>query len=473
MLESTLSHSAYRLRKCTTTLTPSSASQLGRKLREWGVYKYDSKNRPSDTISCFYPGPPNGAFREPFPQAVSEDVSIPEDLPGYPLLAPDMSQSRTEPTEDTDPAHYMSFGGTSQILPNPDEAHSTLNELPEIPKPAEYEDANITYQTWANPLPAAIAASGNLVARMSTTQRFKEHKEDAASSVPAGTAMTKEPEHGLLSDIDMDRFSSISFTPSVSSGFASLRSLAQRIAQRQRREDSLNRDWSDDLPSSVMQWNRSSGSFRLFSRLSFASSISSSSYWSIGGSRISLRPEIPQTIQEHGGAAGGGLLARFARPKVVGQPSIGIITDGWSADDLDNLAKVTNTISQRYRNASSDRRRFVEIFDEITRKLQGLASLLRKTGWPKYAWAPTLQHDLEKARGCFSRFLIFTSFPDENMRREIGESLRAHMERMRAFTEHLISYGIPQISLTGADSLEQVLLIGKPRVSRKHACVYR
>lgn len=276
MLESMLSHSAYRLRKCTTTLTPSSASQLGRKLREWGVYKYDSKNRPSDTIPCFYPGRSDGAFREPFPQAVSEDVSIPEDLLVYPAFAPDMSQPRTEPPEDTDPAHYMSFGGTAQILPNPDEAHSTFNEPPEIPKPAEHEDANITYQTWANPPPAAIAVSGNLTASMSTTQHFKEHKEDAASSVPAVTAITKEPEHGHLSDIDMDRFSSISFIPSVSSGFASLRSLARRIAQHQRREDSLNRDWSDDLPSSVMQWNRSSGSFRLFSRLSFASSISSS-----------------------------------------------------------------------------------------------------------------------------------------------------------------------------------------------------
>lgn len=32
------------------TITCSSAGQLGRKLREWGVYKYDTKNRPSSPV---------------------------------------------------------------------------------------------------------------------------------------------------------------------------------------------------------------------------------------------------------------------------------------------------------------------------------------------------------------------------------------------------------------------------------------
>ena len=108
---------------------------------------------------------------------------------------------------------------------------------------------------------------------MSMAQHTKAHEEDAASSAPAVAAVIEERESGPPSDIDVNRLSSIS---SVSSGLASLRSLAQRIARRPKAGNSLKRNSSDDLPSSVMDWNRSSSSLQLFRRLSFSSSIASS-----------------------------------------------------------------------------------------------------------------------------------------------------------------------------------------------------
>ena len=276
---------AFCLRRCTTLLTLSSAGQLGRKLREWGVYKYDSKNRPSDTALRLYHDGLDEAFGQPFPQVAPEDLSILKDLPVHAPFVPDLSTAHTEPLQDTDIEHCMSYTGVAKTLPDSDEAHSTFNELPELPEPSEYVDADLTYTTLHNPSPAAIAASNNPTTSMSTSQHIKAHEEDAASSVPAIAVVTEQPENGRLSDIDMDRFSSLSLTPSVSSGFASLHSLAQRILLRQREKSSLRRDSLDDPPSSVMDWNRSNSSLQLFGRLSFSSSIASSRM--TNGSRMS------------------------------------------------------------------------------------------------------------------------------------------------------------------------------------------
>jgi hypothetical protein len=196
--------SAFCLRRYTTLLTPSSAGQLGRKLRKWGVHKYDSKNRSSDTALQL---------------------------------------------------------GVAKTLPDPDEMHSILDELPE---PLEYDDADPAYTTLHDSPPAVIASSNNPTTSVNTSQRIKAHEEDVASSVPTLAVVTQEPENGRLSDIDMDRLSLLSSTSSVLSGFASLRSLAQRILLRQGEERSLRRESLDDPPSSVMDWNRSSSSLQLF-----------------------------------------------------------------------------------------------------------------------------------------------------------------------------------------------------------------
>ena len=199
--------SASCLRRYTTLLTPSSAGQLGRKLRKWGVHKYDSKNRSSDT-----------ALRL----------------------------------------------GVAKTLPDPDEVHRTLDELPELLEPLECDDAGLAYTTLRNSPSAVIASSNNPTTSVNTSQHIKAYEEDAASSVPTVAVVTKEPENGRLSDIDMDRWSLLSSTSSVLSGFASLRSLAQRILLRQGEESSLRRESLDDSPSSVMDRNRSNSSLQLF-----------------------------------------------------------------------------------------------------------------------------------------------------------------------------------------------------------------
>lgn len=240
------------------------------------MYKYDSKNRPSDTALRLHHDSLDEAFGQPFPQVAPEDLSILKDLPIHASFAPDLSTAHTEPLQDADIEHYMSYAGVVKTLPDSDEAYSTFYELPESPEPTEYVDADLTYTTLHNSSPIAIAAANNPTTRMSTSQRVRAYEEDSASSVPAIAVVTEEPENGRLSDIDMNGFSSLSLTPSVSSGFASLRSLAQRILRRQREESSLRRDSLNDLPSSVMDWNRSNGSLQLFGRLSFSSSIASS-----------------------------------------------------------------------------------------------------------------------------------------------------------------------------------------------------
>jgi hypothetical protein len=267
--------STFRLRRCTTLLTPSSAGQLGRKLREWGVYKYDSKNRFSDAALRLYHDGLDEDFGEPFPQAVLEDLSNPKDPPVQATFASDLSTAHTESLQDTDTEHYMSYSEVSGSLPNPDGMRGTFTKLPEPPEPTEYDDADLTYAAFHNSLPAVISVSNNSTMSMNTSQHVKVHEEDTASSVSVMAVATKEPGN-TLPDIDMDRFSLLSLTPSVSSGFASLRSLAQRILLRQREGDSLRRDSLDDLPSSVMDWNRSNSSLRLFRELSSSSSIASS-----------------------------------------------------------------------------------------------------------------------------------------------------------------------------------------------------
>lgn len=148
--------------------------------------------------------------------------------------------------------------------------------------------------------------------QIGSVQERQELAESAISTAPVMRTMVEEPENGRLSDIDMDRFSAISLTPSSLSGFASLRSLARRI---KRGESPAERNSADDLPSSVLKWNRSSSSLQLFGRLSSRLSVASSR--KTDSSRMSWRPEIPAIIQEDDGVTGDGIFARFRPPKSV------------------------------------------------------------------------------------------------------------------------------------------------------------
>lgn len=79
----------------------------------------------------------------------------------------------------------------------------------------------------------------------------------------------EEADSGQPSDIDMDRFSMISLTPSRVSNFASLLLLAHRIRERGIARRFLDMRPVEDLPSSVFQWNSASRrSLRLFGRFS-------------------------------------------------------------------------------------------------------------------------------------------------------------------------------------------------------------
>lgn len=227
--------SAFRLRRCTTLLTPSSVGQLGRKLRGWGVHKHDSKNRPSNVASRLY--------------------------------------------------HDDLQAGVAETLLDTDEGYSTFSELPGLPEPTEYDDADLRYTTLDDPSPAVVATSNNSTASMSTPQHIIAYEEDVASSVSTIATVTEEPENGRPSDIDMDGFSLLWPTPSVPSGFASLYSPAQRILPRQGEESSLRRDSLNGSSSSVVGWNRLNSSLQPFERLSFSSSIASSQM--ANGSRMS------------------------------------------------------------------------------------------------------------------------------------------------------------------------------------------
>jgi hypothetical protein len=81
--------SAYKGPNCVTaTLTPISAGQLGRKLREWRVYKYDSKSRLS---SPMWPVLDGSRIPQSVPvRLIDTDLQDPppEDVPATDVFAP-------------------------------------------------------------------------------------------------------------------------------------------------------------------------------------------------------------------------------------------------------------------------------------------------------------------------------------------------------------------------------------------------
>src|SRR5437763_3311159 len=76
-LHGALCYLAYCTLRCTTAiLTLPSLGQLGRKLREWGIYKYESKTRSSDIGLPSHSGHVDEALRDNLPPTVPEDRQI-------------------------------------------------------------------------------------------------------------------------------------------------------------------------------------------------------------------------------------------------------------------------------------------------------------------------------------------------------------------------------------------------------------
>jgi hypothetical protein len=328
-----LCYLAFRILRCTTaTLTPSSAGQLGRKLREWGIYKYGSKTRSSNIALHSYRGHVDETLGDNLPPAVPErlsisiDLSAPEDQQIYSAFVPDLSTAHTRLLQTADIEYPESYGRAVQTVAHLDESLGfdkeqaglpdipNLLDLPDLPEHTEYEHTALTDISSVDFSAAATAASNRLTAGMSiSTVRHTNTTDD----VPALSAVIEEPENGRLSDVDMDRLSAISLTPSSLSGFASLRSLARRVRLRQNGETSSERNSEADLPSSVMNWRRSSSSFKLFGRLSNRLSIASSQ--KTGSTRMSWKPEIPTTIQEDDGTGDGyvyGIVQYDFKPEI-------------------------------------------------------------------------------------------------------------------------------------------------------------
>jgi len=146
--------------------------------------------------------------------------------------------------------------------------------------------------------PAGDSKSFRDWGQSSSAHESQPYDGRVSSIVQAMPTVTEEPENGGMSDIDMDRFSTMSLAPSSLSGFSSLRSLARRIRFRQTGNSSSDRYSMDDLPSNVMKWDGSNRSLELFGQLSSRQSIASSQ--KTGSSRMSWRPETPATVEEDG-----------------------------------------------------------------------------------------------------------------------------------------------------------------------------
>src|ERR1700722_8482350 len=124
-----LCYLAFRILRCTTaTLTPSSAGQLGRKLREWGIYKYGSKTRSSNIALHSYRGHVDETLGDNLPPAVPErlsisiDLSAPEDQQIYSAFVPDLLTAHTRLLQTADIEYPESYGRAVQTMAHLDES---------------------------------------------------------------------------------------------------------------------------------------------------------------------------------------------------------------------------------------------------------------------------------------------------------------------------------------------------------------
>jgi hypothetical protein len=401
----------------TVILVPYSAGQLGRKLREWGVYKYDSKNRPMDSVL-----------------AASEDDSVEHSLPKAPSTAVFHALSKEALTAVPESI----TGAHSRSLPD-----SNLRQL---------QNNTIT----ANKRPPSPGGSSIHVKELSECPRAFDplsstedgrthHKHDAriVGSAQADLPSIEGPQYGSQPDVNMDRLSIFSLAPSSISGFASLRSLARRVRTPQTAQMSSDRKSVDDLPSGMMQWNKSSShSLRLFGL--FPSRLSVTSSAMTDNSQMSWKPEVPAIIPEDGEVPDRGFLLRFKQPKRVCASTIPI---GWSADDLRSLANTMRDVSafwQSCQSAPFDLSWSSQSFEYIASNLEILSDVLDMSGWPRYDGAPELKGDLEDAKAFFDRFkppntaLYEDSLSKRAQMLGIDENLKGHIRKINEFKEWVI-----------------------------------
>jgi hypothetical protein len=264
----------------TEMLIPYSAGQLGRKLREWNVYKYDSKHRPIDLDKSF-----------PDDTIVGRTLSV-----AYDEVNPRDPRSEYSPAVPPLSMEYKNnpynIASANHIVMPKEEQSSLDAKLPISPGAFDQSvlaDANGTYNT----RPITVTGPSVMLS-------------------PSGNIPS---EYGGTMDTDMDRISITSLALSSISGFASLRSLARRMRMDRVVTKASSEDQSrNDVPSSAMQWDTSSkNSLRLFGRFSMSSlSVASSRRTDTSTSQMSWRPEARSTIREDDG-----YRARYQREGIL------------------------------------------------------------------------------------------------------------------------------------------------------------
>jgi hypothetical protein len=235
----------------------------------------------------------------------------------------------------------------------------------------------------------------------------------ATATATVMPTVAEEPEHGGLSDINMDRISGLYLTPSKTSSLASILSLAQRIQQRQMVETSLSRNSVDELPSSVMRYDAASiSSFRLFGQASSRMSLSSSvrtniSRMSIASSArtntslMSLRSDVPATIEEGIEAMSLSQYPDSPQSRTGNYPFHYL-----SAEELSRSAKFARGLSDFYQSAAhylSNKSLFqcLESFKNLASALDDLSAVLDEPVRVQGAEPPRINRDLEDARSFF------------------------------------------------------------------------
>lgn len=257
-------------------IVPCSAGQLGRKLREWNVYKYDSKHRPMDldklsddtivertlSVVCHEANPRDP--RSEYSPAVPTTTPLPMEY----------NNSSLEPDFRNNPYNIASANHIAMSKEEQSSLDAKLSISPRAFDQSVLADANGTYT-------GPITVTGPSVML------------SPSGNIPS--------EDGLAMDTDMDRISITSLALSSISGFASLRSLARRIRMDRITKASSEDRSMNDVPSSAMQWDTSSkNSLRLFGRFSM-SSLSVASSRKTDTSQMSWRPEALSTIEEDDG----------------------------------------------------------------------------------------------------------------------------------------------------------------------------
>jgi Myb-like DNA-binding domain len=128
---------------------------------------------------------------------------------------------------------------------------------------------------------------------------------------------------------------------------------------------------------------------------------------------------------------------------------------GWSVGDLLQFARFAKTVFDSFRSAPQNLRQSLQRFQDVANRLEELADILQKSGWPSYDRAPNLRADLEDAKRFFDRVASLSTTTMTSASRlfdatrprlgrggsrlhRIDENLEDHLEKMSAFKQHVI-----------------------------------